>query len=156
MTADSIRAGEAGRRQHDDSSSERGGGPGWLAQAAIQCGGKIKVLNRLDQISLRAHQDRFSNQLRIILGRTHDHLQAGLKRAQMLQGLKPIHSRHLHIEQDNGRGATIAQALETLFSVVGDLDTIVIEFEKEAQVALHLKGILNQQNRSFRRLGFGG
>jgi hypothetical protein len=130
--------------------------PGRLAKTAIEGGGEIQMLNRLDQISLGAQQDRFSDKLRIIQGGTHDHLQAGLKFAQVLQGLKPIHPRHLHIEQDNGRGAAIAQPLKPLFPIVSDLDPIVVEFEEEAQVALHFGGILDQQNRSFRRFGFRG
>lgn len=85
--------------------------PGRLAQTAIKRGGEIQMLNRLDQISLSAQHDRFSDELWIILGGTHDHLQAGLKFTQVLQRLKPIHAGHLHIEQYNGRGATIAQTL---------------------------------------------
>jgi hypothetical protein len=107
------------------------------------------MLNGFDQISLGAEQDCFADQLRIIFGGAHDHLQAGLKFAQMLQGLKAVHAGHLHIEQDNGRSASIAQALQPLFPIVGGFDPILVEFEEKAQVALHFRGIFDQQNRSF-------
>ena len=113
------------------------------------------MLDGLHEVRLRAQQYSLANELGVILGGTHNYLQPGLHLAQTLQGLQPIHTRHLHVEQHNPGSATIAQSLEAFFATIGDFDSIMLKFEQQAKVPLHFRGILDQQDCGFRRSGFG-
>jgi hypothetical protein len=71
---------------------------------------------------------------------------------QNSQSFQPIHSGHLHIEQYDSGSASVAQALQSLFSVAGDVNLITIKFQQEAHVVLEFERVFDYQDRSFRRV----